>query len=386
MNLAARVIEHYRLHARALPWRRAGITAYEIWVCEIMAQQTRLETMIPYWQRWMVRFPTVEALALAPLDDVLAAWSGLGYYARARSLHRAARHVVDVLGGVFPDDLDGLAALPGIGRYTAGAIASIAFGARAAVVDGNVIRVFARLHGIEEDVTSPTARRRLWTLAEQLVPARAGDFNQGLMDLGATICTPRSPRCHACPLSSGCHARRHGRQAELPVVGRRGAVPRIEIDSAWIVEDGQFLLMRRVPSGLFGGLWELPEVTALGAVEVDRAPVLATHTHKLTHRTIVYRVYRAHLESTIPRPTPPYDSARFMREAGLASLGVSSATSALISQLGNERTSWPRPNGQPSSSSRATRRSSPGSVSSATTSTTTTSPTRRDGRRARSPR
>jgi len=203
-EITRRVVAHFRTHARDLPFRKTR-DPYAIWVCEIMAQQTRLSVVIPYWERWLARFPTVAALAAAALDDVLAHWAGLGYYARARALHRAAGVIVERHGGRLPEDPEALAALPGIGPYTAGAIASIAHGRRAAIVDGNVARIFARLFGIEADVLAPATKREMWRLAGELVPARSpGEFNQGLMDLGATVCRPRTPDCPACPLRRDC--------------------------------------------------------------------------------------------------------------------------------------------------------------------------------------
>jgi len=195
VDVAADVIRWYRDNRRELPWRRTR-DPYAVWVSEIMLQQTRVETVVPYWERWMGRFPTVQALAAAPLDDVLAAWAGLGYYSRARNLHAGAREVVTDWGGSVPGRVDALLEIPGIGRYTAGAIASIAFGQPAPLVDGNVARVLARLFAIDEDVKSAAGSARLWALAADLVPAgAAGDFNQGLMELGATVCTPARPRC-----------------------------------------------------------------------------------------------------------------------------------------------------------------------------------------------
>lgn len=351
------VVDHYRRHARDLPFRRTR-DGYAIWVCEIMAQQTRLSVVIPYWERWLQRFPTVAALAAAPLDDVLASWSGLGYYARARSLHRAAQVVMREHGGRLPSTAAELEKLPGIGPYTAGAIASIAFGEAAPVVDGNVARIFARLYGIEEDVLAPASRKKMWDLALGLVPARAAsEFNQGLMDIGATICTPRSPRCGPCPLRSICVARRDGRQAELPVLAKKGATPRIEIRAGLVTRGGRWLLFRRRPDGLFGGLWELPDLDALGVPAAAKKP-LAEHTHQLTHRTIRYRVYPARLASAA-HPPPPYDAARWFAPTALASLAISSATAALAKRL-TENGPWQTASAQSSSSRRDSSRSSRG--------------------------
>jgi A/G-specific adenine glycosylase len=330
-ELVRSLLAHYRRARRDLPWRRTR-DPYAIWISEIMLQQTRVETVIPYWTRWMARFPTVAALADAPLDEVLAAWAGLGYYARARALHRAGQHVTEHLGGELPGEVEGLRALPGVGPYTAGAIASIAFGRRAAVVDGNVARVYARVFGIEEDVRAPATTRQLWDLAERVVPAEApGDYNQALMELGATVCTPRAPACLGCPLAVLCVARRTGRQAELPRMAPKRAPAAMAVDSAWIVRGRRWLLLRRRPAGLFGGLWELPAFDALPGV-ARRGRALAEHVHQLTHRTIRYRVFRADLAGRPPL-RPPYDAARFIEPGRLATLAVSSATRALANAL-----------------------------------------------------
>jgi A/G-specific adenine glycosylase len=366
------LVSWYRRQKRDLPWRGAAPDPYGIWVCEIMAQQTQIATVARYWTRWMARFPTPAALAAAPLDDVLALWAGLGYYARARSLHRAAQEIVARHGGRVPDDPEALLALPGIGRYTAGAIASIAFARRVAAVDGNVSRVLARVFGLADDVRSPPGVARLWQLAETLVPARApGDFNQALFDLGATVCTPRSPACLVCPLAAVCVARASGRQEELPVLLRRTVVKEVRVEAALVVRaDGAWLLARRAPSGLYGGLWELPELAALEAAgsrpRADRARALAEHVHKLSHRTMHHAVYATSLGAA-PAAAAPYDATRFAAPAELVDLGVSSATRALVAKLrrapvtsqGAENDPWPTKKKPGSSSSRATRRSSP---------------------------
>jgi A/G-specific adenine glycosylase len=369
------LVEWYGKQQRALPWRGGGRPdPYAIWVCEIMAQQTQIATVVRYWTRWMERFPTVAALAAAPLDDVLAMWAGLGYYARARSLHKAAQAVVAEHGGRVPDDVDGLIALPGIGRYTAGAIASIAFARRVAAVDGNVSRVLARVFGVEDDVRSPRGLAALWELADGLVPADApGDFNQALFDVGATVCTPRSPTCLTCPLAPGCVARRSGRQAELPVLVRKTVVKLVDVDAALCVRaDGAWLLARRAPKGLYGGLWELPTVEALAAAgadpRVDRSATLAEHIHKLSHRTMHHKVHATTLGArTLPELGAPYDTARFVDPSAIEEIGVSSATRALAEVLRRTaprttegRSTWPTKKKRSASSPRATRRSSPG--------------------------
>ena len=215
-----------------LPWRRTK-DAYAVWVAEIMLQQTQIATVLPYYARWMTRFPTVEALADAPLDDVLKLWEGLGYYSRARNLHTAARQIMAEHDGRLPDTLDGLVALPGIGRYTAGAIASIAFAIPAPVLDGNVIRVLSRIFDINEDVTKPATRKWLWELAAAAVPTeRPGDFNQALMEMGQLICTPQTPRCLICPVNTLCLARQRGTQLERPVRPARKPTPHYDVGRA----------------------------------------------------------------------------------------------------------------------------------------------------------
>jgi A/G-specific adenine glycosylase len=264
-EFAERLLRWYAHHQRQLPWRVPGglgrSDPYHVWVSEIMLQQTQVETVIPYYQRWLERFPTLAALASADQQSVLAVWEGLGYYSRARNLHRAAQQVQRDLGGALPRTPGALRALPGIGRYTAGAIASIAFGADTAVLDGNVKRVLARAFDLRDDVKSPAGEKALWALAESLVPpGRAGDYNQALMDLGATLCVPRNPLCLLCPVSDLCEARRLGVQHERPVTPARRAVPhRVQL-AAVVAKGGRVLLEQRAESGLLGGLWAFPAV------------------------------------------------------------------------------------------------------------------------------
>jgi A/G-specific adenine glycosylase len=253
------LLDWYRTNKRDLPWRKTS-DPYRIWVAEIMLQQTRVATVIPYYERFLERFPDVNALARARLDAVLKAWEGLGYYSRARHLHEAARIVAGPLGGNVPSDLAELRKLPGVGAYTAGAILSIAFGKRAAAVDGNVIRVIARLFSIEDPVDGGKARKRIGELAARLVPASdPGHCNQALMDLGSGICTPGSPDCPACPLAEACGARRKGCQDSIPAKKAQAAVPRREAVAALIRNNREeTLLIKRPDRGLLGGLWRFP--------------------------------------------------------------------------------------------------------------------------------
>ena len=248
-----------------LPWQNTR-DAYRLWLSEIMLQQTQVATVIPYYTRFLDRFPSVDALAQAPLDAVLELWAGLGYYARARNLHRCAQAIVADHGGEFPPDAQAIAQLPGIGRSTAAAIAAFAFGQRAAILDGNVKRVLARCFGIEGFPGAAQTEKEMWTLAESLLPhSRIESYTQGLMDLGSTLCTRRQPFCSSCPMHEMCVARRTGRQAELPVAKPRKALPE-RATTLLLLTDGQrVLLERRPPAGIWGGLLTLPEGGAVDA-------------------------------------------------------------------------------------------------------------------------
>ena len=256
-----RVLTWFDRHGRRdLPWQREP-TPYRVWVSEIMLQQTQVATVIPYFERFLARFPDVASLAAATEDEVLHLWSGLGYYARARNLHRAAQLVVEHHGGRFPLDLDSVEALPGVGRSTAGAILSLAAGQRHAILDGNVKRVLARCFAIEGWPGRAGVLRALWEQAEQLTPTRrVGAFNQAMMDLGAGVCTRSRPACEACPLAELCVARAEGRVAELPAPKPRRALPVRAVQMLLVVSPGgELLLERRPPTGVWGGLWSLPE-------------------------------------------------------------------------------------------------------------------------------
>jgi A/G-specific adenine glycosylase len=330
---------------RDLPWRRTR-DPYAIWVSEIMLQQTRVETVIPYYQRFLARFPDVGSLAAAPLEDVLAAWSGLGYYRRARHLAAGAREVVDRYAGALPADPRALEGLSGIGRYTAGAIASIAFEIQAPLVDGNVARVLSRVFGIEEPVDAPRTVKKLYELAASLVPAeRPGDFNQALMELGATICTP-APRCALCPIAKRCAALASGRERELPVSLKKKISPRIELTAALLEEGGRVLLGKRPSSGIFADMWEPPLVEARGSrartlfaeagiVLPPRAKAIGEHTHVLTHRVLEVSAVRATGASL--GVLEPYVELRLCDRAALAKLPTSTLARTLLAMLGEER-------------------------------------------------
>ncbi|MCW5876902.1 MAG: A/G-specific adenine glycosylase [Anaerolineales bacterium] len=258
--IAEPLLRWYASRQRSLPWR-ARPRPYAVWVAEIMAQQTRLESMLPYYRRWMRRFPTIRSLAEADEQAVLAAWEGLGYYSRARNLRRAAQIVLREHGGRLPRSLESLQSLPGIGAYTAGAIASLSFGLDAPAVDGNAIRVLARLFDVDAPAGSSAAQKRFWQLAaEHLPPGRAAEYNQALMDLGASLCSPRRPRCNECPLAEVCQARELGIQELRPVRAARKAAPLRRMAAAVLRRGAQVLVARRPAEGLLGGLWEFPNL------------------------------------------------------------------------------------------------------------------------------
>ena len=263
-DFAARLLAWHERHGRRdLPWQ-IDPTPYRVWVSEIMLQQTQVQTVIPYYERFLARFPDIVALAAAPLDAVLHLWSGLGYYARARNLHRAAQSVRDRHGGGLPETFDELAALPGVGRSTAGAILSLALGQRHAILDGNVTRVLARHFAVKGWTGRAEVARQLWTLAESLTPAdQPGAYNQAMMDLGATVCTRTRPACALCPLEASCVAKRRGNPSALPERKPTAVLP-VRTAQLLVVRDsaGRVLLEQRPPTGIWGGLWSLPQVEA----------------------------------------------------------------------------------------------------------------------------
>jgi A/G-specific adenine glycosylase len=318
-EISRALLDWYAVHARRLPWR-GHPDPYAVWVSEIMLQQTRVETVIPYFERWMQRFPSIPALAAASQQEVLRAWEGLGYYSRARNLHKAAQKLVIEYGGALPHSRRELEKLPGIGRYTAGAIASIAFGQDEAALDGNIRRVLSRLFAMRLPARSPAGEKRLWELAEEnLPPGQAGDFNQALMDLGTAICTPQRPACLLCPLAGCCQARAEGIQEELPVLAEKKAVPHYIVTAAVIQLDGQVLLARRPASGLLGGLWEFPggkqepgeelaetlrrEICEELGAKIEVGPAFGIYNHAYTHFTVTLHAFLCRLAGDA-RPTP----------------------------------------------------------------------------------
>ncbi|MHC4946251.1 MAG: A/G-specific adenine glycosylase [Planctomycetota bacterium] len=261
----------YGRHRRSLPWRKSR-DPYAIWVSEIMLQQTRVDQATPYFDRFMKRYPTVQDLAVADQEAVLKSWEGMGYYSRARNLHRAAQIVAEELEGYLPKDTEALRKLPGIGPYTAGAIASIAFGLDEPVLDGNVTRVLTRLFAIGTNPAATNTRKRLWALARKIIPpGKAGDFNQALMDLGAMICLPRNPLCEDCPVLEACRAFRAGNPERYPRKKPRKPVPHETIVAGIIWKKGRILIARRKPEGLLGGLWEFPGGKKEGGETLENA-------------------------------------------------------------------------------------------------------------------
>jgi len=354
-----RLLAWYDRHRRDLPWRQTR-DPYRIWLSEMMLQQTQVATVLPYFARFTQRFPTVRDLAAADLDDVLRLWSGLGYYARARNLHRAAQVVTDAFNGRFPEAPHDLEQLPGVGRYTAGAIASIAFNRRAPVVDGNVTRVLTRLFDLDCDVGGAAGQAQVWDVAEQVLPRRrCGDFNQALMELGATVCLPgAAAQCLTCPLQSTCKAVAAGTVAARPVKSRKTAVRDESHAVAAIRDDDKWLFVRRPTDGLWGGLWELPTARLNGEssqravrslsrrhaaqpCHIRRRPFCDVR-HQLTHRAIRFIGHvcapspsAQHTARSKPVPADPGGAGdcRWLRLDDLDRVGISTAMRKVIDAL-----------------------------------------------------
>lgn len=352
-TLRNELLAWYDSNRRSLPWREgsaAPADPYRVWLSEAMLQQTRVDTVIPYYHRWLERFPSLNALAEASLDEVLKAWEGLGYYSRARNLHRAVREVRDRYNGRVPDDPEAFRSLPGVGRYTAGAVLSIAFGREEPVVDGNVRRVFARL----TDSPAP-AESELWDLAGRLVRGdRPGDLNQAVMELGATVCTPRRPRCDACPIAADCAARAAGTQNERPLPRRRAPLP-LETRVAAIIEsEAGLLLARRSGRGRLAGLWEFPgDLVEPGSSLLRIAPdllhrltgvtatveeELATVRHTFTHVRVDYRVVRGRSAAHPPR-AGDYDEVRWFPRDALHEIALPRAQRTIAALAGTSEPS-----------------------------------------------
>jgi len=316
VQIARALLDWFAENAQDLPWRRTK-DPYAIWVSELMLQQTQVRTVVPYYERFLSRFPTVAHLARARVDTVIKLWEGLGYYSRARNLHAGAQQIVTRFGGHLPATREELLILPGIGRYTAGAIASIAFGQREPLVDGNVTRVLCRIFRIQGNPKEGTIQKRIWALAETLVPdGQAGPFNQALMELGREVCRPRKPDCENCPLHRLCEARQHGEQNSLPVRTGKRPLPFYTVAVGVIYRSGRILIDKRRSEGLLGGLWEFPggkkqrgesleaalrrEVREELAITVQVGRLLTTVDHAYSH----FRVRIHAFECTYVSGTP----------------------------------------------------------------------------------
>ena len=343
-RFAAALIEwHGRGGRHDLPWQRER-SPYRVWVSEIMLQQTQVATVVPYYERFMHRFPDVVTLADAPLDEVLHLWSGLGYYARARNLHRAAACIRDEHGGRFPERFEALTRLPGIGRSTAGAILALALGRHFPILDGNVRRVLSRHFGVEGGSSDRTAVERLWKLSEHCTPERQVEvYTQAIMDLGATVCARRNPACGQCPVSDHCLARLTGRQHELPAPKRRARRPlrRVYMVAA-LRQDGSVLLERRPENGIWGGLWCLPQFDTPDEAEYYLRHIvncagaprpLQALQHAFTHFDLVITPLLAHCSGT--RAPEPQRHAWY-RAGAPAPLGLPAPISKFLRRLASE--------------------------------------------------
>jgi A/G-specific adenine glycosylase len=341
-ELARRLLAWFAKERRDLPWRRTK-DPYAIWLSEVMLQQTRVKTVLDYFPRFLRSYPTVESLAKADLSDVLGSWSGLGYYRRARALHAGAREVVEKYGGKLPREAAALRQISGIGPYTAGAIASIAFGEKEALVDGNVARVLARIFAKNCDVRTPAGMKEMWALATELVPEKdPGHFNESLMELGATICVPGEPSCGDCPVRDLCEGHARGIAADLPVAKKKKPPREIDVVALVARRGPRLLLGRRREEGLFGGLWEPP------MVEVERAraeaslasllgsgvvglEVMGEQTHVLTHRKIRVTIATGGLRGEPSRAGgAAYDRFEWRDASELGSLGMSSLARKIL--------------------------------------------------------
>ena len=341
---SARLIAWHRQHGRHdLPWQR-GRTAYRVWLAEIMLQQTQVATVIPYFERFVASYPTVDALAAAAQDEVLHLWSGLGYYSRARNLQRCAQLVVGRHGGEFPRDLDALVALPGIGRSTAAAILAQAYELPHAILDGNVKRVLARYYAVAGWPSAPAVEKRLWRLAENLLPATdLRDYTQACMDLGATLCTRSRPRCGDCPVAADCTSLQSGRVREFPSARPRRVLPR-RTTCFLLIENqhGEVLLERRPPSGIWGGLWCFPEVadesklaarvTALGLANVELRERLPVVAHTFTHFHLDIQPLRVRADAAALQVRDD-DALRWYSPADSTRIGLSAPVARLLASL-----------------------------------------------------
>ncbi|MFZ5548301.1 MAG: A/G-specific adenine glycosylase [Pseudomonadota bacterium] len=340
-SLAGRIVAWQRQHGRhTLPWQQTR-DPYRVWLSEIMLQQTQVSTVLGYYERFLARFPDVAALAAAPADEVLAMWAGLGYYSRARNLHRCAQAVVAEHGGVFPRSAEALARLPGIGRSTSAAIAAFCFDERVAILDGNVKRVLTRALGFGEDIAQGRNERALWALAEELLPSPDGmvAYTQGLMDLGATVCAQRAPRCSACPLQEDCVASREGRPEAYPLKTRKLKRGQRELTLLWLQQADRLWLLRRPATGIWAGLWSLPEFESVDAMHAwlagwpGRSEALAGFTHVLTHLDLHITPLRHTLPAQSARDAllqARWPEGRWVRRDELPAFGLPAPVARLV--------------------------------------------------------
>jgi A/G-specific adenine glycosylase len=339
-SFADRLIAWQQRHGRHdLPWQNTR-DPYRVWLSEIMLQQTQVATVIPYYQRFLARFPDLAALAGAPVEEVMGLWSGLGYYARARNLHACAQAVVAKHGGRFPSEPEAIAALPGIGRSTANAIAVFCFGARAPILDGNVKRLLCRYAGIEGWPGSPAVESQSWRHATSLLPERElATYIQAQMDLGATICTRGKPKCELCPVAGDCVAKRDGRTAELPTAKPRKALPERETTMLVLVDAGRVLLLPRPPTGIWGGLLSLPEIADARLADAEAARLgcriaklqaLAPVSHTFTHFRLTIHPLLCDVK---PQPTATEPGARWLSATDLAQAPLPAPIRKLLTVL-----------------------------------------------------
>lgn len=347
-ELQAHLLAWYARLRRKLPWRESR-DPYAIWVSEIMLHQTQVKTVLPYYRKFLKRFPSLRVLATSPLEAVLKIWQGMGYYARARHLHQAARVILSKHGEKLPEDFQSLTKLPGVGEYTAGAILSIAFGKPYPALDGNVKRVLARLFALEGDPGRAAALKHLRELARGLLPRdRPGDFNQALMELGALVCRPKDPACPSCPLKNLCGAKRLGHQNQIPPPLRRTPPKEVEVVSLFLTRGTKILLVQNPKEGLFGGLWGLPGgdrrpgrglTLSLQEALKERLGVSAKGLRKvanasatLTHRRISFHIFRATDLLGTPRPQA-YQACRWLKISQLSDLPLPKAQRRVLAQV-----------------------------------------------------
>lgn len=357
-RFARDLLAWYDTHKRDLPWRHRPGDAYSVWISEIMLQQTTVAAVIGYYERWFTRFPDIQTLAEASTDDVLHAWAGLGYYSRARNIHKTAQIVVRDFGGNLPNNVGELIKLPGIGRYTAGAIAAIAFGKQEASVDANVRRVLARVGGIksEADDKGQSFDSLVWDLAERLVPEkRPGDYTQALMDLGSSVCTPKSPNCQVCPLNKSCVGNKSGKPESFPGKSKQTKWNVLRHISVALCFDGQVLIAQRsMQSNLWAGLWELPRIDVITNVsgdctarklaetlidsKIEQIEFFGSIKHGVTNNKITLLGYKLELDSQMTLNQAilhqfGYSQALWVTEANLPSFALSSPQKRLITKL-----------------------------------------------------